>query len=103
MDRRVIGEVSNMKRSSCTATNKSNATSPKMARLLFIAKVFLSLSLVSLIGIMASRMGRADLSNQAITVVIAAVTATITNVVLFIGGRLFNSQSSGRAYRATND
>src|ERR1035437_2965042 len=99
MDRRGVGEGSKMKRSSCTATKKSNANFPKMARVLFIAKVFLSLSLVSLIGIMASRMGRADLSNQAITVVIAAVTATITNLVLFIGGRLFNSQSDRKSTR----
>ena len=90
---RVWGQVS-------TTQNINSAASTKMSRLLLALNIFLTFVLVVLIGMIASNMAYIQFRTPTTIVVIAAVTAIITNVFLSIGKRLFRAFPLGRAFRA---
>ena len=75
-------------------------TSNNIARLPLLLNISLTLALVVLIGMMASKMAYAQFNRPMTIVVIATVTTIVINVLLSISKRLLSTSTSGRASRA---
>lgn len=65
--------------------------SNRIHRLVLVLNIFLTFSLVLLIGMIALKMENAQFNRPIITVVTAAVTAIVTNVCLSIAKRAIRS------------
>lgn len=87
----VTGVVSRVNEYKFQLLNRSHMLSNRIHRLVLVLNIFLTFSLVLLIGMIALKMENAQFNRPIITVVTAAVTAIVTNVCLSIAKRAIRS------------